>query len=94
MKGSLRVMKRDVIAAARQGTVTCGDPERTDRMRGVASGVRVIAVFNPAHRRHFIVEISRHKTNRTSLASAHNSENDVNKVRFGTMRLLVHSFQE
>ena len=36
------------MAAARQGTVTCGEPESTERMRGVAKGVRVIAVFKPA----------------------------------------------
>lgn len=48
MKGSFRVMKRAVIAAARQGTVTCGTPDRMDRISGVASGVLVIAVFNPA----------------------------------------------
>ena len=47
MKGSFRVMKSAVIAAARQGTVTCGTPDRIDRISGVASGVLVIAVFNP-----------------------------------------------
>ena len=48
MKGSLRVMKREVMAAARQGTVTCGEPDKTERMRGVARGVRVMAVLRPA----------------------------------------------
>ena len=48
MKGSLRVMNRAVMAAARQGTVTCGEPDRTERIRGVARGVRVMAVLRPA----------------------------------------------
>ena len=41
-------MKREVMAAARQGTVVCGEPDSTERIRGVANGVRVIAVFRPA----------------------------------------------
>lgn len=36
------------MAAARQGTVVCGEPDSTERIRGVANGVRVIAVFRPA----------------------------------------------
>lgn len=48
IKGSLSVMKREVMAAARQGTVTWGVPAKIDNMRGVASGVLVMAVFNPA----------------------------------------------
>lgn len=42
------MINKDAIAAARHGTVTCGVPERIDRIRGVAKGVRVIAVFKPA----------------------------------------------
>ena len=48
MKGSLRVMYRAVIADARMGTVTWGTPANVARMRGVANGVLVIAVFRPA----------------------------------------------
>lgn len=58
MKGSLRVMNRDVIAAARQGTVTWGVPLRTARIRGVASGVLVMAVFNPAHAQIFLPDLN------------------------------------
>lgn len=43
------VIYKAVIAAARLGTVTWGTPARMERMRGVARGVLVIAVFRPAN---------------------------------------------
>ena len=48
MKGKLRVRKRETRAEARQGTATSGCPLRAVRIRLVAKGVRVMAVFRPA----------------------------------------------
>ena len=48
MKGKLRVRKRDTRAEAKQGTATSGWPLRAVRMRLVAKGVLVMAVFRPA----------------------------------------------
>lgn len=48
MKGRWSVMKRATRAEARQGTATSGCPDRAVRIRLVAKGVLVIAVFRPA----------------------------------------------
>ena len=48
MKGKCRVRKRATNEEARQGTAISGWPLRAVRIRLVAKGVRVIAVFKPA----------------------------------------------
>ena len=47
MKGRYRVMYRDTMADARQGTVTPVSPLRLAKMSAVARGVRVMAVSRP-----------------------------------------------
>ena len=48
MKGKCRVRNKATREAARQGTATAGWPLRSVRMRLVAKGVLVMAVFSPA----------------------------------------------
>ena len=47
MKGKCSVRNRDTKEDARQGTATSGCPLNAVRIRLVANGVLVIAVFSP-----------------------------------------------